>query len=131
MQWRIDNFQIAIFGQRDRVHCLVIGLIDFFTDIFQQPFVSGFIDGKSFYLRDIFRYLVHQSLVIRRDQLPAESIIHFFTVISRQIVTGTEHVAGDSIEMPNRKGKLRRGPDGLKHINLEVICRIHGCRCFG
>ena len=127
MQRRINDFQIPFPAKRYLADGIVIGVVNIFPDKLDETSFSGTIKINPFYLRNILGYLIDQILIIRRDKLTAILIIDFFAVIGRQVVAGTEHVSGNSVQIADGERQLRCASGRVVQIHVDLIGCVNLC----
>ena len=76
---------------------VVEGVINIFTEDRNEAFFCGGIEINCFDVFDFLGHLIDQELIMRWDELTAILIVHFFAVVCRQVMAGTEHVSGYGI----------------------------------
>ena len=71
----------------------MIRFVDLFSMIPDKPLFFGVIEFHGMDTIHVSRDFIHKDLVVRWDELAAELIVYFFSIIGGKIVTGTEHIA--------------------------------------
>ncbi len=128
VQRGIHDGKIPRCRERDRAHGRLVGAVDLLADENDAALRAGLIEGQAPDLPHVRRDLVDQGLVVGRDELAAVLVVDLFAVVGRQVVAGTEHVAGDRFQMPDGEGELRRAAGGLEQEHPDPIGGVDlGC----
>ena len=125
MQGGIDDLYFALWWKRYRADSFIIGLVGLSANDFDESLLSGFFIGQIFDFLYVLGDLIHQVLIVRWYQLTAILIVYLFAVVGRQIVAGTEHIAGNGIQMADGKRQLGRAARLIIHIDFDLVGCIH------
>jgi hypothetical protein len=109
----------------------MIGLVHFTADRRQQPFLTRFIQVHGPDSGDLAGHLVHQVLVVGRDELAAVLVVYFFAIVRGQVVAGRKHAPGNGTQVADGKREFRGAAGAVEQVHLDAVGRVDPGRRFG
>ncbi len=121
VQRGIKNLQPALRRKRHGGDGRVVGAVDLRAHDRDPPAAAGLIEPQALDRAHVAGDLVHEDLVVRRDELAAVLVIDFLAVVRRQVVAGAEHVAGDGLQMTDGEREFRRAAHAVEEMDLDAV----------
>ena len=137
MKGRVDDLKLlphcvyAVLTLYLLLHLRVIAVVDLLPYPRKKSLLDRVIHSHSLHRREVRdrSHLSQDARIVRRGNLRPILPVDLVAVVLRRVVAGRNVDAGRAAKMAHREGKHRRGPERLKDISLNAVCR-EAARCF-